>query len=246
MSDKPLGQKAYGHIAHLPGSRMGPGDHMCHEGQARIATLKPRDKHDRIYVQEKLDGSCVSVAKIDGKLVPLGRAGYPALSSPYAQHRLFHEWAMDHEPDFNALLEEGERAVGEWLAQAHGTRYDLTTRSPFVLFDLMRGIKRATVIEVCARANDWDFETPKLIAEGPLSINDAMAALLPFGFYGALDLVEGAVWRVERHGEIDFLAKYVRPDKVDGSYLPRRGNGEDAVDGGEEVWNWQPEGSAAA
>jgi len=35
---KPLGGKSYGHIAHLPGSRMGPGDHKCHEGQKRIAT----------------------------------------------------------------------------------------------------------------------------------------------------------------------------------------------------------------
>ena len=44
---KPLGGKAYGSIPHLIGSRVGPGDHHCHEGQARIATEKVRDKHDR-------------------------------------------------------------------------------------------------------------------------------------------------------------------------------------------------------
>jgi hypothetical protein len=54
---KPLGMKNYGHIAHLPGSRMGPGDHSCELGQARIATLKARDRHDQIIVQEKLDGT---------------------------------------------------------------------------------------------------------------------------------------------------------------------------------------------
>ena len=35
-SKKPLGRKAYGSIPHLPGSRIGPGDHHCHEGQRRI------------------------------------------------------------------------------------------------------------------------------------------------------------------------------------------------------------------
>jgi hypothetical protein len=43
---KPLGMKNYGHIAHLSGSRTGPGDHSCELGQARIATLKARDRHD--------------------------------------------------------------------------------------------------------------------------------------------------------------------------------------------------------
>jgi len=54
MQQKPLGRKNYGHIPYLPGSRMGPGDHKCHEGQARIATAKVRDKNDEIFVQEKL------------------------------------------------------------------------------------------------------------------------------------------------------------------------------------------------
>lgn len=46
--------------------------------------------------------------------------------------------------------------------------------------------------------------------------------------------VEGAVYRVERRGEVDFLAKWVRPDKQDGCYLPE-------VSGGEAVWNWRPD-----
>jgi hypothetical protein len=50
---KPLGQKAYGSIPHLPGSRLGPGEHCVHEGQARIYCLKPRDRHDRVFVPEQ-------------------------------------------------------------------------------------------------------------------------------------------------------------------------------------------------
>ena len=136
MSRKPLGRKNYGHIPHLPGSRLGPGDHKCHEGQARIATLKARDKNDEIFVQEKLDGSNVGVARLGETIFPLGRAGYMASSSRFEQHRHFSNWAYANLERFMAVLRDGERVVGEWLMQAHGTRYKLT-HEPFVAFDLM-------------------------------------------------------------------------------------------------------------
>jgi len=61
--DKPLGRKSYGSIPHLPDSRLGVGDHHCHEGQSVICTERRRDKHDRIIVTEKVDGSNVAIAK---------------------------------------------------------------------------------------------------------------------------------------------------------------------------------------
>lgn len=236
--DKPLGIKAYGHIPHLPGSRMGPGDHMIEVGQARIAQYKVRDKNDRVIVQEKLDGSCVSVAKVNGELIPLSRAGYRAVTSKYEQHILFHDWAMAHWDRFNRLLQEGERVVGEWLAQAHGTRYDLEGVDPFVPFDLMRGSVRATWAEASERTARLGFSTPAVINDGvrPITAEEAMLTLRKYGFYGAKDPVEGAVWRVERRGAVDFLAKYVRPDKVDGLYLPETAEAVTA----EPIWNWRP------
>ncbi|MEO6436802.1 MAG: RNA ligase family protein, partial [Tepidisphaeraceae bacterium] len=138
---KPLGIKAYGSICHLPGSRLGPGDHKLNPGQARILTAIPRDRHDVIIVQEKLDGSNVAVARVGGALVAIGRAGYPAISSKYEQHQLFAHWVNANLHRFE-FLDEGERLCGEWLAQAHGTRYALT-HEPFVPFDLMRGAERA-------------------------------------------------------------------------------------------------------
>jgi hypothetical protein len=231
---KPLGIRAYGHVPHLPGSRMGPGDHHCHEGQARICTERARDRHDVIIVQEKLDGSCMAVAKLDGQILPLQRRGYLATSSPYRQHHLFAEWVYANYDRFDALLQEGERVVGEWLALAHGTRYDLTGREPFVAFDLMRGDQRATVAELNERAGGV-LMVPQTVSIGPpLSIEAAMKAVERSG-HGALDPVEGAVWRVERNGRVEFLAKYVRPDKVDGCLLSD-------VSGGAEIWNWLPEG----
>jgi hypothetical protein len=133
---KPLRRKAYGSIGHLPNSRMGPGDHAVPEGMASICTERKRDKHDRIIVQEKLDGSCCAVANVEGEIIPLGRAGWPAASSPYLQHRHFHDWAVERRTLFAAIIKPGERIVGEWLAQAHGTRYQLPY-DPFVVFDIM-------------------------------------------------------------------------------------------------------------
>ena len=240
---KPLGIKNYGHIPHLPGSRMGPGDHHCDEGQARIATEALRDRHDLVIVLEKLDGSNVGIARLNGALYPLNRSGYLATSSPYAQHQLFAAWVYENQDRLLAVLRDGERLCGEWLAQAHGTRYALR-HEPFVAFDLMAGNKRSTFTELVERARLGDFTTPALLHRGgPRSIDSVMVHLADGGFHGALDPVEGAVWRVERHelvhpgrgGErrpvVDFLAKYVRPDKVDGCYLPE-------INGGQAHWNW--------
>lgn len=229
---KPTGGKNYGSIPHLPGSRLGPGDHHCHSGQARIATEQVRDKHDVVIVQEKLDGSNVGVARINGEIYPLSRAGYLADTSPYEQHHLFHRWAMTNRNRFLAVLDDGERLVGEWLAQAHGTWYELT-HEPFAAFDLMRGSERLPFYEFAARTSAGGFTIPHtLIGSGAVSIEEASAYFGEFGFHGALDPIEGYVWRVERKGKVDFLVKYVRPDKLDGCYLPE-------ISGGEPIWNWR-------
>lgn len=226
---KPLGRKAYGSIPHLPGSRMGPADHHCHEGQARIATERARDKRDRIIVQEKVDGSCCSVARIGDDIVALGRAGYLADTSPHEQHKMFAAWVEENRDRFLCTLFDGDRAVGEWLAQAHGTRYKLP-HEPFVVFDIMREATRLPHSLTSIRADAGGFTTPRIIAEGPTSIADVVDRLEPSG-HGALDPVEGAVWRIERDGAVDFLVKWVRPDKVDGALLPE-------LSGLPAVWNW--------
>jgi RNA ligase len=240
---KPLGSKCYGSIAHLPGSRMGPADHHCHEGQERICLVKTRDKHDLVVCQEKLDGSCVGAAKVRGEIVPLSRAGYVANTSPYPQHHIWHEWCLANAKRFSRVLREGERIVGEWLAQAHGTRYELS-HEPFVAFDLMTGIERTPHYEFIERVGA-NFITPHVVhVGGSISVEDAMASLGKYGRHGAMDPIEGAVWRVERNEllkdgsgnrkvVVDFLAKYVRPDKQDGCYLEGQTNLP-------PVWNWKP------
>jgi len=227
---KPLGQKSYGSIGHIPGSRLGPGDHTVHAGQARIVCEKTRDKHDHIVVQVKVDGTNVSIANVGGEMIPLIRSGYRANSSRYVQHHMFSNWVYKNLRMFD-FLEEGERICGEWLAQAHGTRYRLE-RDPFVAFDLMTiPHKRATVEELRSRVGDR-FIMPHLLSEGPpRSIEWCKDAINNISPHGEIDPIEGVVFRCERKGKVDFLCKWVRPDKIDGKYLPEKF--------GNEYWNWR-------
>ena len=229
--EKPLGRKAYGSIPHLPNSRIGPGDHKCHEGQERIATIKSRNKHDVIIVQEKLDGSNVAVALKDGIILPLSRAGYLANTSPYRQHLMFWNWVYENEERFRNVLNEGEQISGEWLAQAHGTRYELK-HEPFVVFDIFDENRKRYAWNIVLEKLSTNFVIPHCIHYGnPRSVDDAMLLLGKYGYHGALDEIEGAVWRIENKGKFDFMVKYVRPNKVDGIYLE--------IMGDEIYWNWK-------
>ena len=230
MSIKPLGHRAYGHIPHLSGSRMTPADKHCELGQQKIVTQKARDRHDLIIVQEKLDGSNMSVAKLDNKIIALGRSGYLAETSPYYQHKLFAKWVYKQKKRFNKLLCEGERISGEWLIQAHGTQYKLI-HEPFVVFDILIQHDRLIYHSFLLRVLPYGFTVPKLIHIGqPLPLDIALKKLEPSG-HGAIEKAEGIIYRCERNDKVDFLCKYVRPDKVDGIYLPENNKN------GKEIWN---------
>lgn len=217
-NQKPLNGKAYGHISHLPNSRMGPADHSCHDGQFRICCEQTRDKHDRVIVTEKLDGSCCAVAKVNGEILALQRAGYLAATSPYPHLRHFADWVEKNTKRFEALA-EGDRVVGEWLAQPHGTIYVLE-HEPFVLFDWIGPDGRRPHDEARSFFSKTELPAAHVVhSGGAFSVHDAMEKLGTYGRHGATEAVEGAVWRVERKGKFDFIAKWVRPDKVDGKYL---------------------------
>lgn len=240
--NKPLGHKSYGHIPHLPGSRMGPADHKCSDGQAKIATEKKRDKHDNIIVTEKLDGSNVGICKINGKIIALTRSGYIAESSPFEQHHYFSKWVNKNKKMFDMLLNEGERICGEWLIQAHGTRYNLPCE-PFAVFDVFNNKnKRITYQEMINKLTQFVYYPAVLSIGEPISINNAIELLEKENNFNALDKREGIVYRIERNaitnkqtGErklmVDFLVKYVRPEKKDGIYLPE-------ISGKDIVWNY--------
>lgn len=187
-----------------------------------------------MLVQEKLDGSCVCAARLGDEVLALGRGGDRAALSRNPARRMWAAWVARQKQRFLRALRPGERLVGEWLALAHGTRYALS-HEPFVAFDLMAGFDRAPWDVLLSRAALGGFTTAALIHRGgPLPVAEALLRLGP-GRHGALDPVEGAVWRVERHGAVDLIAKYVRPDKQDGWLLPEN-SGQPAV------WNFYDAG----
>lgn len=226
MSQPPikiLGQKAYGSIPHLFGSRRGVGDHGINERQSSLLTERVRDKYDEVIVTEKLDGSNVAVCRLNDIIYPLTRSGYSAFSSPYEMHHIFGKWVLANQMRFRAVLLEGARICGEWLYQAHGTVYNLP-HEPFVVFDMFepKSNKRLRYSDLLCWCNIGRFEMPKLLHRGgSLHVEDALSLLGEYGHHGALspDKAEGVVYRIERKGQVDFLAKYVRHDKVDGKYL---------------------------
>lgn len=230
---KPLGGKSYGSIGHLPNSRLGIGDHHVHQGQADICTVKTRDSHDVIYVEEKLDGSNVGVLKLGGQIMALTRAGYLANTSPYRQHHIFGTWVDKNVDRFQSLLREGERVCGEWLLMAHGTHYELE-QEPFVPFDIFAADKKTRLPRMTRlyRTVELGFRSAPLIhMGGPISVEEAMEQMGENGRSGAIEPVEGVVYRVERKGEFDFMAKFVKHDKQDGKYLA------DKVGLREDKWN---------
>lgn len=228
---KPLLKKAYGSIGHLPTSRLGPGDHSIDLRQAGYLTRQKRDRHETVIVQEKLDGSNVCVARKDGHLIALTRAGYLASSSKFIQHQYFNNWFLNNFSKFT-FLQEGERICGEWLAMAHSTRYELK-HDPFVAFDIFREDKRVCYDELKEICDRQEIVTPYLIQKGDACPIDVAEMILgEFGHHGAIDPVEGLVYRMERKGDVLFLGKYVRPGKLDGTFF------NDDPD--KLVWNWKP------
>lgn len=226
---KPLGHKSYGSIPHLPGSRQSRDDIGLSKEQSKICLSKTRDKHDHIVVLQKLDGSNCAIANIDGRLVPLTRGGLQAEFSRFETHRVFTKWFHKNKELFE-FLEPGERVCGEWMGQAVGTLYELK-HDPFVAFDIMReGHERLTFQEMADRVKHY-LPIPQIISQGPpMSIDEAISLIDP-SYHGAKEEVEGAVWRVERKGKVDFLTKYVRSCKIDGKYFPE-------LTGKDSIWHW--------
>lgn len=217
---KPIGIKNYGSIPHLSNSKIGPGDYFITEGQERILTLKARDKHDNILVFEKYDGSNVGVAKLENKIFALTRSGYEASTSPYKQHHYFANWVKKRELLFADMLQNGERITGEWLAQAHGLVYKIEVE-PIVFFDYFTpNNERILFEELGAKAIEYGLQLPRQLHEGQPITVEQLLPLLNQKTKGieSVELPEGMVYRVERKGKVDFLAKWVRFDFPTGKY----------------------------
>lgn len=215
---KALDGKSYGSIPHLSISKLNQqADKKVSEGEERILTVKTRDKYDFVIVTEKVDGTNIGVAKIYNNIVPVVRAGYDVLSSEYRHIRLFQDFVDQNFKRFNELLENGERICGEWMTKTMSLKYDVP-HEPFISFDIFDiNNKRILYNNFIERCKKFDIITAGLVSiGGPISISKAMLKLGGRGHHGCLETPEGVVYRCERKGRVEFLAKYVREHKIDG------------------------------
>ena len=221
---KPLGRKNYGSIPHLSTSKLGEHDHYITEGQERIITQAFRDRHDSLVVTEKYDGSNVGLANIDGSPVTLTRSGHRAKFSRFAHHRHFAEWAAASWPILISAIPLGYRLVFEWMTQPHGILYAISG-TPAVLIDAFDGdnnrLPWSVIMDI---GKHIGVSSARLLYAGdaPRSPVDLLHHL--YATTGPIiplagQVPEGMVFRLERKGEVDFLAKWVRPDFVPGKYL---------------------------
>lgn len=232
---KRIGRKNYGSIPHLHNSKLGEGDYFITEGQERILTEKARDKHDNVLVFEKYDGSNVGIAKYDNNIFAITRSGYEASTSPYKQHHYFAEWVKLRESIFAEMLQNGERIAGEWLAQAHGIEYTIRIE-PIVFFDYFTANnQRILYSELFEKTVKYDLQLPRQIHEGSAISVENLLPRLSVKTYQieSIGKPEGVVYRVERKGKVDFLAKWVRSDFPTGKLC---------IDVEEQnlTWNWLP------
>jgi hypothetical protein len=226
-------RRLYPSIPHLPGSRAAR-DKVLPAGLASLC-VDPRSASPgtEVIVQEKLDGSCVAVRVDRGSLYAFGREGRLAALSRNAGRRMFADWVGRNEARLREVVRSGETLAGEWLALVHGTRYALA-HEPFVPFDVLRDQERLPFAELARRLEGTGLAPPGLVHRGaPIDVEDALAKLGPSGLHGAIDPPEGLVYRVERRGKVVLVAKWVRPDKVDGAFLPEN-TGADAL------YHWTP------
>jgi hypothetical protein len=230
---KPLGSKGYGSTPHLVGSRVGPADSHVDPTLALIMTRKVRNRHDRIIVTEKVDGSCMTVARIGRWILPVNRAGYLVTDSPWPMQHVFADYVSDRSKMISSILSDGERIAGEWMLQAHGTRHLIEDpRDLFVAFSIIGPRGRIPYDDFASRVDSVGIRRAHVISDGPaMSQAGAVAALGETGFHNALEQPEGAVWVLETRGEFNCIAKHVIPEKVDGKYLS-------SINGGEDTWNY--------
>lgn len=225
---RPLNRKNYGSIPHLSTSKLGTGDHFIEKGQERILTEKVRDKHDEVLVFEKYDGSNVGIGKIDNRIVALTRSGYTAKTSPYKQHHLFSDWVYKNIIKWMDILENGERITGEWLAQAHGLKYNIEVE-PIVFFDHFNSENQRSQFDYLGElAIMYGLQLPRMLHRGKAIATNELLPTLNTGTEGicSIEKPEGMVYRVERKGKVDFLAKWVRSDFEAGKYIIDREESE--------------------
>lgn len=238
----------YQPFPYLPESQRPAGGIELPPVDAAICTEQAQEG-DLVLVLEKLDGVSVGIARKYGELSPINGIGNTLTErAKGAEYKLFFQWFRRNRRRFT-WLGDGERVMGEWLAQAHGTRYNLvgTGHAPLVVVDIAKSNHwRAPYSETVSRCADAGLECAEILyMGGAVPVEDALARLSIDGLpvLGG-DTHEGVVYRVERRRGVrgnvgvETLAQYVRHEHRPHRYLPGFADNPATMP---ILWNWNAE-----
>lgn len=228
MKNRPLGKDAYGSIPYMLDCWEDQRAKYIDKGQDNILTVNKRNNHDTIWVTEKYDGSNVSIANVEGKIYPLTKTGYLARTSKYKHHLAFARWVELNQHYLKLFIPDGFRLCCEWLLKRHTLEYEFlinTQECSIVAFDLIENESNDRLSYLDFYSLDtWLIPKARLLHCGN-SIKPKDLILKLNGDHdhkiqSAPDnKPEGLIYRLERHGKVDFLAKWVRSDFVAGKFL---------------------------
>lgn len=217
---KVLSHKNYGSIPHLLGSKLGEHDKFITEGQHNIATKKSRDWKDTIWVTEKIGGSNVGVVKINGILNRVTRKGLLCSKSRFDTHKEFINESYRFLDRIKYEIEEGERLVFEWVDTENPCSIQYCHDEVFLLDWFDANNRRKPFCDVIRMAGHLGVSTPKIIHCGqPIDVKRLIKQKNALTSNLTKEQSEGLVYRVERNGQFDFMAKWVRPDFIPGKLL---------------------------
>jgi hypothetical protein len=222
----------YKSTSHLCDSRLGEGEHCVDESLHEIIKRGGSGRNDRVYASLKLDGSNVSIAATpEGRVMGFQRAGYPVETNEFEGLRLFQKWLDKHTISKMGQILIDYRIVGEWMIQSISINYGRwdydSLFTAFAIYDIYgEKLPRGYLALVCfnlgiSYVDEIELEqnsTPSLDYQKLIKklVRNRDYSIKP-------EEHEGLVFRREIDGKEVSLVKWVRKDKVDGLYMPKRG-----------------------
>jgi len=217
----------FGHIGHLPGSKMiDVTDKLLHENEITKFTVCKRDKDDLVIITEKIDGMNAGVVKKNGMLYPINRKGYDSremgihCSDLQVLGDTWAEWVDQYYSIYDVMLKEGERLVFENCIIQHTLQYKFKDDPVFLLAKYSADNKRLDYKSLTRIAKYYKIPQPPLLNMGAAIPPQIILNQFPKGCVGVRGEIEGIVYTYEHNGQFESNAKFVS-NKLIGTIHPQ-------------------------
>ena len=173
-----------------------------------------------LTVEEKLDGTGVSIFFDDDLRLQLWHRGSPATGKEFNQ---LHYWIRLHHDDLFDLLEDRYILFGEWMLHKHAIFYDQLSTYFFEsdMYDRKNDIWLSTFARISLLSNlDWIRSVPVLAAFKPTKLSQ-LTDLVKRSLYQSENWVEVLWKKSEKEGfELkELINQCDRSDLAEGLYI---------------------------